>query len=62
MSVKRLGKGLEALIRSDQDKENSKHNLLKAETESNNYPDISITESVDFEIWGVVTHTIHNHR
>ena len=34
MSVKRLGKGLEALIRSDQDKENSKHNLLKAETES----------------------------
>ena len=36
--------------------------FLKAETESNNYPDISITESVDFEIWGVVTHTIHNHR
>ena len=34
MSVKRLGKGLEALIRSDQDKENSKHNLLKAETQS----------------------------
>ena len=35
---------------------------LKAETELNNYPDINITESVDFEIWGVVTHTIHNHR
>ena len=34
MSVKRLGKGLEALIRSDQDKEDNKHNLLKAETES----------------------------
>ena len=34
MSVKRLGKGLEALIRSDQEKEENKHNLLKAETES----------------------------
>ena len=36
--------------------------FLKAETELNNYPDINITESIDFEIWGVVTHTIHNHR
>ena len=36
--------------------------LLKAETELNNYPDINIDESIDFEIWGVVTHTIHNHR
>ena len=36
--------------------------ILRAETQSNNYPDIKIDESVDFEIWGVVTHTIHNHR
>ena len=36
--------------------------ILRAETELNNYPDIKINESVDFEIWGVVTHTIHNHR
>ena len=36
--------------------------FLKAETESNNYPDISITESVDFEIWGVVTHVIHQYK
>ena len=36
--------------------------FLKAETELNDYPDINITESIDFEIWGVVTHTIHNHR
>ena len=36
--------------------------FLKAETEIDNYPDINITESTDFEIWGVVTHTIHNHR
>ena len=36
--------------------------ILRAETELNNYPDIKIDESIDFEIWGVVTHTIHNHR
>ena len=36
--------------------------LLRAETEIGNYPDININESIDFEIWGVVTHTIHNHR
>ena len=36
--------------------------LLRAETEIGNYPDININESTDFEIWGVVTHTIHNHR
>ena len=36
--------------------------LLRAETEIGNYPDININESLDFEIWGVVTHTIHNHR
>ena len=36
--------------------------ILKAETELKNYPDINISESIDFEIWGIVTHTIHNHR
>ena len=34
MSVKRLGKGLEALIRSDEDKEKNIPSLLKTETES----------------------------
>ena len=34
MSVKRLGKGLEALIRSDKDKEKNNSRLLKTETES----------------------------
>ena len=36
--------------------------ILSAESESNKYPNIEITESVEFEVWGVVTHTIHNHR
>lgn len=36
--------------------------ILRAETELNNYSDINITEFTDFEIWGVVTYTIHNHR
>ena len=35
---------------------------LKAESELDDYPNINITKSMDFEIWGVVTHTIHNHR
>jgi len=35
---------------------------LRAETDLSNYPDIDIDKSADFEIWGVVTHTIHNHR
>ena len=35
---------------------------LKAESELSDYPDINITDSTDFEIWGVVTYTIHNHR
>ena len=34
MSVKRLGKGLEALIRSDQDQEKNNSSLFKIETES----------------------------
>ncbi|RPH01769.1 MAG: translesion error-prone DNA polymerase V autoproteolytic subunit [Candidatus Pelagibacter sp. TMED153] len=36
--------------------------LLRAESKLNNYPDINIDESIDFEVWGVVTYTIHNHR
>ena len=36
--------------------------ILSAESESNKYPNIEITESVEFEVWGIVTHTIHNHR
>jgi DNA polymerase V len=35
---------------------------LKAEGLSNDYPDINITDSIEFEVWGVVTHTIHNNR
>ena len=35
---------------------------LRAEGEFVNYPDIEISKSIDFEVWGVVTHTIHNHR
>ena len=35
---------------------------LRAEGEFDNYPDIEISKSIDFEVWGVVTHTIHNHR
>ena len=35
---------------------------LRAESELNHYLDIKISESIDFEVWGVVTHTIHNHR
>ena len=34
MSVKRMGKGLEALIRSDQDQEKNNSSLFKTETES----------------------------
>ena len=30
--------------------------------EFGDYPDIEITKSIEFEVWGVVTHTIHNHR
>ena len=35
---------------------------LRAEGEFGDYPDIEITKSIEFEVWGVVTHTIHNHR
>ena len=35
---------------------------LKAEGLSDNYPDINITDSIEFEVWGIVTHTIHNNR
>ena len=42
--------------------ENSAWLFLRAEGEFDNYPDIEISKSIDFEVWGVVTHTIHNHR
>ena len=35
---------------------------LRAETPAGEYPDIHITEETDFEVWGVVTHTIHRNR
>ena len=35
---------------------------LRAETEISDYPDIEISDSIDFEIWGIVTHTIHSNR
>tara|TARA_B100001123_G_C15210243_1_gene986956 strand:- start:566 stop:1018 length:453 start_codon:yes stop_codon:yes gene_type:complete len=35
---------------------------LRAESKTGNYPDINITEDIDFEVWGVVTHTIHRNR
>ena len=41
---------------------NSKSICLKAEGLSDDYPDINITDSIEFEVWGVVTHTIHNNR
>jgi DNA polymerase V len=36
--------------------------LLRAESASANYPDIIINDVIDFEVWGVVTHTIHKNR
>ena len=35
---------------------------LRAETELEQYSDINITDETDFEVWGVVTHTIHRNR
>ena len=35
---------------------------LRAEGLSDDYPDINITESIEFEVWGIVTHTIHSNR
>ena len=35
---------------------------LRAETEISDYPDIEISDSIDFEIWGIVTPTIHSNR
>ena len=36
--------------------------FLRAESPSGNYPDIIINDVIDFEVWGVVTHTIHRNR
>jgi len=41
---------------------NNKQVFLRAENSSANYPDIIINDVVDFEVWGVVTHTIHKNR
>ena len=41
---------------------NNENICLKAEGLSSGYPDINITDSMEFEVWGVVTHTIHNNR
>ena len=38
---------------------NNKQVFLRAENSSANYPDIIINDVIDFEVWGVVTHTIH---
>ena len=35
---------------------------LRAEGLFGDYPDINIDDSMEFEVWGVVTHTIHNNR
>ena len=35
---------------------------LRAENELESYPTITITEDMDFEVWGIVTHTIHSNR
>ena len=36
--------------------------FLQAESQTYPYPSIKISEDIDFEIWGVVTHTIHKNR
>ena len=41
---------------------NDKQVFLRAENSSANYPDIIINDVIDFEVWGVVTHTIHKNR
>lgn len=35
---------------------------LRAENELELYPTITITRDMDFEVWGIVTHTIHSNR
>ena len=32
---------------------------LRAESKNQNYPTIVITQEMDFEVWGIVTYTIH---
>ena len=41
---------------------NGDHVSLRAEGIYGDYPDININDSMEFEVWGVVTHTIHNNR
>ena len=35
---------------------------LQAENKSGSYPNIDISMEMDFEVWGVVTYTIHKNR
>ena len=39
-----------------------KNNKIYLNPRNKNYKSISITDEMDFQIWGVVTHTIHHHR
>ena len=41
---------------------NNNNICLRAESYAKDYPDIKITNEMEFEIWGVVTHTIHSNR
>ena len=36
--------------------------FLQAENSSHHYPNIEITEEMDFEVWGVLTYTIHKNH
>ena len=36
------------------------NNKLWLQPENNNYPNINITEEMDFTVWGVVTNVIHS--
>ena len=36
--------------------------ILQAENNKENYPNIEITEEMGFEVWGVVTYTIHKNQ
>ena len=38
------------------------NNKMYLTPDNNNYKSIEITSDMDFEIWGVVTHTIHKHK
>ena len=35
---------------------------LRSENKSLDYPNIKIDETIEFEVWGVVTYTIHKNK